>query len=254
MNTGPSRPVRWINLQYRPEPHRHEGEAVMSEREQITQEARRQFMEEMMARMGNEKERKLTNYICQNQYIQKGKTLFTGSSLMEMFPIAEFCLNDGLPIVYNRGIGGYTTDEFLAAIGPILLDLAPSRLFINIGTNDIREMPEGEDWFTHLSANYRIICETIREKLPETIVYMMAYYPVNPRRDNPGLRVRTNEAIARANEMVRDLAAEFGFHYIDVNDGLKDETGNLRLEHTLDGVHFDAAAYRTVYDRLKPYL
>ena len=229
MNTDPSRPVRWINLQYRPEPHRHEGEAVMSEREQIMQEARRQFMEEMMARMGNEKERKLTNYICQNQYIQKGKTLFTGSSLMEMFPIAEFCLNDGLPIVYNRGIGGYTTDEFLAAIGPILLDLAPS-------------------------TNYRIICETIREKLPETIVYMMAYYPVNPRRDNPGLRVRTNEAIARANEMVRDLAAEFGFHYIDVNDGLKDETGNLRLEHTLDGVHFDAAAYRTVYDRLKPYL
>ena len=226
----------------------------MTEREQITEEVRRQIMQEMMANFNREKERKLANFRSQNAYIQKGQILFTGSSLMEQFPVAEFCLNEGLPIVYNRGIGGYTTDEFLTAIGPMLLDLEPSRLFINIGTNDIREMPEGEDWFSHLSVNYRKICEIIREKLPETIVYMMAYYPVNPHRNNPGLRVRTNEAIARANEMVRALASEFGFRYIDVNDGLKDEQGNLQIEHTQDGIHFDAAAYRTVFERLKQYL
>ena len=104
------------------------------------------------------------------------------------------------------------------------------------------------------TSNYRKICEMIREKLPETIVYMMAYYPVNPHRNSPALRVRTNEAVARANEMVRALASEFGFQYIDVNDGLKDEQGNLQIEHTQDGIHFDAAAYRTVFERLKQYL
>lgn len=226
----------------------------MTEREQIIQEARRQFIQEMMENFDHEKEKKLTNFRSQNAFIQKGQTLFTGSSLMEQFPIAEFCLNEGLPIVYNRGIGGYTTDEFLAAIGPMLLDLEPSKLFINIGTNDIRDLPDGEDWLSHLSFNYRRICEIIREKLPDTVVYMMAYYPVNPCRNNPGLQVRTNEAIARANEMVCALAKEFGFHYIDVNDGLKDEQGNLQIEHTQDGIHFDAAAYRTVFDRLKRYL
>ena len=226
----------------------------MTEREQIIQEARRQFIQEMMENFDHEKEKKLTNFRSQNAFIQKGQTLFTGSSLMEQFPIAEFCLNEGLPIVYNRGIGGYTTDEFLAAIGPMLLDLEPSKLFINIGTNDIRDLPDGEDWLSHLSSNYRRICEIIREKLPDTVVYMMAYYPVNPCRNNPGLQVRTNEAIARANEMVCALASEFGFQYIDVNDGLKDEQGNLQIEHTLDGIHFDAAAYRTVFERLKQYL
>jgi len=226
----------------------------MTEREQITEEVRRQIMQEMMANFNREKERKLANFRSQNAYIQKGQILFTGSSLMELFPISEFCLNEGLPIVYNRGIGGYTTDEFLAAINPMLLDLKPSKLFINIGTNDIRDMPEGEDWFTHLSSNYRKICEIIREKLPETIVYMMAYYPVNPERNSPALRVRTNEAVARANDMVRELASAFGFQYIDVNDGLKDEQGNLQIEHTQDGIHFDAAAYRTVFERLKQYL
>ena len=230
----------------------------MTEREQITEEVRRQLIQEMMANFNHEKERKLANFRSQNAYIHKGQTLFTGSSLMEQFPISEFCLNEGLPIVYNRGIGGYTTDEFLSAIGPMLLDLEPSKLFINIGTNDIRDMPEGEDWFSHLSSNYRKICEMIREKLPDTMVYMMAYYPVNTAalaaQGYPGPMVRTNENIARANRMVEGLAAEYGFHYIDVNDGLKDEKGELKAEHTQDGVHFDAAAYRTVFDRLRQYL
>lgn len=218
----------------------------------------KQMMEVFMERMQQEKMRKLNNYRQQNAYIQKGKTLFTGSSLMENFPITEYCLNEGLPMAYNRGIGGYTTDEFLESIDAMLLDPQPAKLFINIGTNDLRALPNGEDWFSHLSANYRRICEIIREKLPDTMVYMMAYYPVNTAalaaQGYPGPMVRTNENIARANRMVEGLAAEYGFHYIDVNDGLKDEKGELKAEHTQDGVHFDAAAYRTVFDRLRQYL
>lgn len=218
----------------------------------------KQMMEVFMERMQQEKMRKLNNYRQQNAYIQKGKTLFTGSSLMENFPITEYCLNEGLPVAYNRGIGGYTTDEFLESIDAMLLDPQPAKLFINIGTNDLRALPNGEDWFCHLSANYRRICEIIREKLPDTMIYMMAYYPVNTAalaaQGYPGPMVRTNENIARANRMVEGLAAEYGFHYIDVNDGLKDEKGELKAEHTQDGVHFDAAAYRTVFDRLRQYL
>ena len=228
------------------------------DREQIKQEVKAEIMQSLSERFGHEKERKLTNYRQQNAYVQKGQTLFTGSSLMEHFPIMEYCLNEGLPIAYNRGIGGYTTDDFLAAIDTVLLDLQPSKLFINIGTNDLRPMPEGEDWFAHLSANYRKICEIIRKNLPDTIVYMMAYYPVNSSvplaQGNSSMQVRTNENIIRANKMAEGLAAEFGFRYIDVNDGLKDAEGSLRAEHTRDGIHFDAAAYRTVFDRLKKYL
>ena len=230
----------------------------MSEREQIIQEVKQEIMQNLAGHFGREKERKLANYRQQNAYIQKGRTLFTGSSLMEQFPITEFCLSEGLPIAYNRGIGGYNTDEFLAAVDTVLLDPEPSRLFINIGTNDICPMPGGEDWFAHLSANYRRICEIIRDKLPDTVVYLMAYYPVNSHvplaQDNSVMLVRTNENIARANRMTEALAKEFGFFYIDVNDGLKDAEGSLKAEHTMDGIHFDAEAYRTVFDRLKKYL
>lgn len=243
---------------YRIEETKKEREVTMSlNREQIKQEVKAELIQSMMERFGHEKERKLTNYRQQNAYIQKGRTLFTGSSLMENFPITEYCLNEGLPIAYNRGIGGYTTDEFLAAIDTVLLDPQPAKLFLNIGTNDINFRQDGEDWFDHLSRNERTICEIIKEKLPNTEVYLMAYYPVNwnaPGAQKGGLGARTNENVEKANRMVESLAQEFGFHYIDVNDGLKDENGNLKVEHTQDGIHFDAAAYRTVFERLKKYL
>ena len=229
----------------------------MSEREQIVREVREQMTQEWITRFKGEQQMKLNQYRQLNRYIRKGETLFTGSSLMEQFPVSEFCLDEGGPVVYNRGIGGYTTDDFLSAADAVLLDPRPKKLFINIGTNDIRVFPEGYNWFAHLSENYRRICEIIRDQLPETEVYLMAYYPVNEdrlRESSPTPPVRTNEAVGKANRMVAALAEEFGFHYIDVNDGLKDDRGRLQAEHTRDGIHFDAAAYRTVFDRLKQYL
>ena len=230
----------------------------MREQEPSILKAKELAAQEMQNHFMLEKEMKRRNYRQQNTYIQPGQTLFTGSSLMEQFPIAEFCASEGLPIVYNRGIGGYNTDEFLAAIDDVLLNVKPSKVFINIGTNDICTRSDGEDWFDHLSANERKICEIIRERLPGAEVYLMAYYPVNGNvpaaKANPGMMVRTNSNIVLANEMLRQMAEEYGFHYIDVNDGLKDAAGNLKEEHTRDGIHFAAAAYRTVFERLKQYL
>ena len=230
---------------------------MMTEREQIESEIRARIFRDWQENFRQEKEKKRRSFRHQNLYVQKGQTLFTGSSLMEQFPITEFCLNEGLPPAYNRGIGGYTTDEFLEAADDVLLDLQPTKLFINIGTNDIRAWPDGSDWLPHLEANYRKICEIIRTRLPDAAVIMMAYYPVNEealRRVSPEPPVRTNAAVLRANRMVEALAADFGFRYLDVNDGLKDETGGLRAEFTRDGIHFDAAGYRTVFERLRPYL
>ena len=86
-----------------------------------------QVMEAVMAYYQREKEKKLRFFRQRNLYVKPGQLLFTGSSLMEQFPITEFCLNEGIPAAYNRGIGGYTTDEFLAAVGPMLLDPEPER-------------------------------------------------------------------------------------------------------------------------------
>ena len=209
--------------------------------------------------MAKEKREKVRSYKDLNTRVQKGQILFTGSSLMEQFPINEIAMSDGCTkVIYNRGIGGTTTDEFLAEIDTVLLDLAPSKLFINIGTNDINERPDGSDWREHLFTNYDQIMSIINEKLPDCQTYVMAYYPVNPEVDPEAaafmLKTRTNATLIEVNAQVKALAEKHGFTYIDVNDGIKDASGALRADLSKEGMHMFAGAYQLIYDALKQYL
>jgi lysophospholipase L1-like esterase len=112
----------------------------------------------------------------ENKTAQKGQIVFVGSSLMEIFPIEKMqqglCLDK---LIYNRGIRATTTSDLLKVIDLCIFDLAPSKVFINIGTNDIG-FNVLESTFL---ANYDEILRQIKEKLPETKVFVMAYYPVN---------------------------------------------------------------------------
>jgi len=197
-----------------------------------------------------------------NKVASKNQILFTGSSLMEQFPIEELRMNENIePIIYNRGIGGFTTDDFLESIGPLLLDLAPSKVFINIGTNDINDkiVPDG-DWLSHLIFNYDQILKQVKQSLPDCEVYLMAYYPVNRvviERNPEALQffgTRTNANIDLANVEVEKLAKKYDYHFINVNEGLYDPEGNLKDEYTIDGVHMYSEAYVEILHNLKAYL
>ena len=113
-----------------------------------------------------------------NPYAKKGAVVFAGSSLMEQFPLYEFLQDDDLHCtLYNRGIGGFTTTELLEAMDECILELQPAHLFLNIGTNDLN----GPDYDrAAMLGRYEEIVQQIRKKLPETKLYLLAYYPVNP--------------------------------------------------------------------------
>ena len=191
-----------------------------------------------------------------NEFIEKGQVLFAGSSLMEQFPINELLLNYELPYkVYNRGVSGFTTIELLENIEPCILDLEPKVLFLNIGTNDLN----GETYdIDGLYQNFSKIISIIKDKLPDTSIYLMAYYPVKEeilQQKTTPIRYRTNKRIDEANEkVVQRIANENNLHYIDVNDGLKDKNGEQIEAFTVDGVHMYANGYMEVLKHLLPIL
>ena len=207
--------------------------------------------------MQQEKQDKLCRFRHLNAYVRKGQILFAGSSLMEQFPIYEFLLDFQLPYtIYNRGVGGFTTDEFYEALEDCVFALEPAHLFLNIGTNDLNAP---EDPMDHLMANYEKIVQAIRQRLPQTRLYLMAYYPVNPTVDTvPRMqeifRHRTNERIRQASERVRQLAQRYGARFLDCNGGLTDDQGNLKREYTIEGMHMYANGYKPVLDALLPVL
>lgn len=246
------------------------GEETMSE--QLKKEDSEYTMDpaqiETMKKMGEhmqleakkEQTKKVKNFAQLNKDAQEGGILFTGSSLMEQFPICEMCMSAGIQkVVYNRGIGGFTTKDFLENIHVQLLDLKPSKVFINIGTNDMSPQL-GPDWMKILLGNYKNILNQCKEYLPDTKVYLMAYYPVNDHLpDRPFylsymFQVRSNDNIALVNKEMAALASEFGYEFINVNDGLTEEDGSLKAQYTIEGIHMYTDAYKLVFRSLQPYI
>lgn len=231
------------------------------EYQEIMAQVGKEIGAQMMARMKQEQALKVINYKTLNRLAKKGGVLFTGSSLMEQFPVAEMAVSAGIPgPVYNRGIGGTTTDDFLREIDTVLLDLEPSKVFINIGTNDMTDRVYGDKWMDHLTQNYETILKTAKERIPGAKIYCMAYYPVNHHLPDANewtrgmLKDRTLENIAECSHRVSLLAEKYGYEFINVNEGLTNDIGEQKQEFAIDGVHMKAAAYEIVFHNLLPYL
>lgn len=203
-----------------------------------------------------EKAEKLLRYREANKEAQKGQIVFAGSSLMEQFPVEKLLRERGVDVtVYNRGIGGYVTQEMMDNLDVCVTDLMPRRLFINIGTNDLSDPSVSPEM---LMERYEKIITAIEQKVPGVQIYMMAYYPINydAAADfmKPGLLIRTNEKINAANALVEQLARKHGQRYIDVNRALKDEQGRLKAAYTVEGMHIKEDGYRAIMDDLIPYV
>jgi len=206
-----------------------------------------------------QKEEKLENYIELNRFVEPGQILFAGSSLAENFPVNELLNSyDKRYIVYNRGIGGDIISGLLGSMNERIFDLKPSKIFINIGTNDINEPDFTED---NLLDNYNRVLKQVIQQLPATKIYILSYYPVN---SNIKSRIpedvlkamfarRTNSVINRLNRRLEDLADKLNCTYIDVHSILLDAEGNLDQKYTVEGIHLKPNAYEVILKILVTY-
>ena len=191
-----------------------------------------------------------------NKYARKGEILFVGSSLMEHFPINEILMSRKMDLcIYNRGISGYTIPELLESMDEQIFDLEPSVIFINIGTNDISKPEMTKEQF---EADYRKVLGLIKDRLPKTKVYVMAFYPVNVEvakkvkawPEAPVAAELRLERLEEANEITAGLADEFGYTFINVNQGLTGENGQTLEEYSSDGIHLWPSAYELIFDNI----
>lgn len=186
----------------------------------------------------------------------KGGIVFVGSSLMEMFPIEEWVaeMPEPRPLVYNRGVGGYTKADLLPILDIVAWEMQPGRVFINIGTNDLSDASQT---IKMIMARYDEILARIEAHLPGVPITVMAYYPVNPDVAEGDvkecLKVRSNARIAEANAAVKQLAENHGQRFIDLNGPLTDAQGRLKAEYTIEGIHINHAGYRSIFCQLMRY-
>lgn len=216
-------------------------------------------LEEQWAEMAQRQDReKLESYRQLNRLAKKGQVVFTGSSLMEQFPLNEMLQGEALPYrVYNRGMSGFVAPQLLQVMDVCVYELAPAHVFLNIGTNDMSRPDYRQE---ALLACYRRILEEILSHVPGVKLHLLAYYPVNPDLEGQegwaaeALRYRTNQVLREANRGVEALAREMGAEYLDLNAPLLDGQGRLRAQYTKEGIHLYPAGYQAVLGELLPVL
>lgn len=172
----------------------------------------------------------------------KSGIVFLGDSLTDYVNFDDY-----FPFpVLNRGIAGDTTAGVLNRIDDVIA-LAPSKLFLLIGTNDIGSGLKPEK----IIANIRKIIALIQENSPGTKIYVQSLFPTNNTKFNSGRPIKT---ITEVNSKLEELAKSMNCDFIDLYPLLTTFSGELDEIYTLDGLHLNARAIAIWMKFIAPYV
>lgn len=187
-----------------------------------------------------------------NTSAKKGGVLFVGDSLTQEFLLEEYFSGS---LVYNRGIGGDTTEGLLKRMKESIYDLEPSKMFLLIGTNDLAvnvSKPE------KVLENIRKIILATKENCKGTELFVESLYPTGTEGyynlSEEAIKNRSNYVIDVINQGLEALCQELEVTYIDINSKLKDKEGRLKPELTRDGLHLKPEGYKIVIESLRQYI
>jgi len=165
------------------------------------------------------------------------KMVFMGNSITEGWKLFDpnfFNSTDYL----NRGIGGQTTPQMLIRFKQDVLDLKPKGVVILAGTNDIA----GNTGPMSIQEIYNQI-ESMAglAALNKIEVFLCSVLPVYDYPWKPGLKPAPK--IVALNEMLKTLAGEKNYLYIDYFSEMSDDKNGLKASLGADGVHPNEKGY-----------
>jgi len=173
------------------------------------------------------------------------KVTFLGDSIVEFGNWNEL-LNDSN--VINRGIAGDNTFGVLARLEDVIAS-QPSKLFIEIGINDISQNIPLEI----IVKNVLNIIKRVRAGSPKTEIYIVSVLPTNDNVKNEyPAAYNKNKIVDSVNKRLKRNAKKEKFIYIDLNKKLKDKNGKLDEQYAKpDGLHLNEGGYKTLLRLLK---
>lgn len=148
-----------------------------------------------------------------NSVAKHAGIVFLGSSYLGSIPICELAQDFEIELpVYNRSIDGLTIDKVCDKLESCVLELNPSKVFISIGDEDVK--------------NAEIDIKAFMEK------YQWMLYSLHSRSKAKIyiVSILSDEPVAMTiNDKLKKLAKETGCEYIDAASTVKAEKPSLRL-------------------------
>ncbi len=141
--------------------------------------------------------------------------------------------------ILNRGNSGATTSELIENL-PTIIKLKPTKLFIEIGTNDLGNKNIGIP--DSVAGRIAVIVDRIRKESPETKIFVQSILPSEA-------GIRTKELITQTNNRIKSLVEPLGATYIDLFDIMG---GIPTKEISYDGLHLTSKGYAIWLDKISP--
>lgn len=202
-----------------------------------------------MTKYNYEKRKKRRAFARLNKKCEMGQIVLFGDSITELFKVEWLDGCSDLK-VYNRGISGDTSDRLLERLEDNLLNIAPSKVFLLIGVNDLSRGAEPG----LILAAIQMIISVIRIVLPETEVILECVYPVHLEGTQFNQTYDVSTGVRKLNILLKNFAQENNIPCIDLTEELQDEHGYLDSRYTYDGLHPNEEGYKIVTKALTAYL
>lgn len=195
-------------------------------------------------------DKKVAAFERENSDCDKGQIVFIGDSITDYYPLDDYYGDLSLR-AYNRGIARDRTDGVLARLKVSLYDLAPTKVVLLIGINDVNAGRSIDE----IVANYTAILVSIRANLPEAEVTCLSVLPMDARVEDWGIDLAKSTArIKELNGRIKPLAEGKGYRFVDLFPLFADENDHMIPEYVYDGLHPSAEGYSVWAEALKPYL
>jgi lysophospholipase L1-like esterase len=174
-----------------------------------------------------------------------GKIIFLGDSITE-FGDWKNLFNDST--IINRGIAGDNTFGVLDRTDEII-SRKPSKLFIQVGINDISQNIPDQVIYENIYA----IVRKVKTETPSTMVYITSILPTNDdvKAEYPDAYNKNNHVIL-INKQLKQNAKKMGFIFIDFYKKVRDKDGKLSGKYAeKDGLHLNFDGYKLWVKLLK---
>lgn len=169
--------------------------------------------------------------------------LFVGSSTIRRWHTLAQDFPDHR--VINRGFGGSEIVDATHFADRIIFPCAPRMVVLRSGGNDLSRGKSPDQVF----ADFQDFIALVRARLPETEV---AFISVNPSPARWAQRAKDQALNALIQEFARGKP---WFKYIEMFDRVLGADGRPRAElFVADNLHFSAAGYALLADRVRPFL
>lgn len=197
---------------------------------------------------------KTNNYTSLTDIAPHEATVFFGDSITELCPTeeiyADYMKTSGISVI-NRGISAETTTTMVERFEDNVIGLKPRNLVLLMGVNDLSEGTSLEQ----IVKNIQTMIQMTKTKSPQTHIILQAVYPINKTEreeyyEKFQIGDRDNETINQLNKKLEKLASDEQITFLNVNEYLMNEQGELRNDYTSDGLHPNIAGYMAIRDQI----